>query len=59
MILDIMLPGCGGVELPQTSEGKLEAHQYLNALKAGKLRESAMDSERFLKYRAKYMFPEE
>ena len=47
------------VEMLQVSEGKLEAHEYLNALKAGELRESAMYSERFLKYKAKYMFPEE
>ena len=47
------------VEMLQVSEGKLEAHEYLNALKAGELRESAAFSERFLKYKAQYQFPEE
>ncbi len=47
------------VEMLQVSEGKLEAHEYLNALKGGKLQESAQFSERFQKYRAKYTFPEE
>ena len=47
------------VEMLQVAEGKLEAHEYLNALKAGELYESAAFSERFLKYKAKYAFPEE
>ncbi len=47
------------VEMLQVSEGKLEAHEYLNALKAGELRESAAYSERFAKYKARYMFPNE
>ena len=47
------------VEMLQVSEGKLEAHEYLNALKGGQLQESAQFSERFQKYRAKYVFPEE
>ncbi len=47
------------VEMLQVAEGKLEAHEYLNALKAGELRESAKYSERFLKYRAQYVFPED
>ena len=47
------------VEMLQVSEGKLEAHEYLNALKSGQLQESAQFSERFQKYRAKYVFPEE
>ncbi len=47
------------VEMLQVSEGKLEAHEYLNALKAGELRESAAYSERFARYRAQYTFPEE
>ena len=47
------------VEMLQVSEGKLEAHEYLNALKAGELHESAAFSERFAKYKAKYAFPEE
>ena len=47
------------VEMLQVAEGKLEAHEYLNALKAGELQESAAYSERFLKYKAQYTFPEE
>ena len=47
------------VEMLQVAEGKLEAHEYLNALKAGELEESAKYSERFLKYKAKYAFPED
>ena len=46
------------VEMLQVAEGKLEAHEYLNALKAGELRESAKYSERFAKYKARYTFPE-
>ena len=47
------------VEMLQVSEGKLEAHEYLNALKAGELYESAAFSERFARYKAQYTFPEE
>ena len=47
------------VEMLQVSEGKLEAHEYLNALKAGELHESAAFSERFAQYKAQYAFPEE
>ncbi len=47
------------IEMLQVAEGKLEAHEYLNALKGGQLQESAQFSERFKKYRAKYVFPEE
>ena len=47
------------VEMLQVAEGKLEAHEYLSALKGGQLQESAQFSERFQKYRAKYAFPEE
>ncbi len=47
------------VEMLQVSEGKLEAHEYLNALKAGELRESAAFAERFARYKAQYSFPEE
>ena len=46
------------VEMLQVSEGKLEAHEYLNALKAGELQESAKFSERFLKFKQQYAFPE-
>ena len=47
------------VEMLQVAEGKLEAHEYLNALKAGELHESAAFSERFARYKAQYSFPEE
>ncbi len=47
------------VEMIQVSEGKLEAHEYLNALKAGELQESAAFAERFARYKAQYAFPEE
>lgn len=47
------------VEMLQVSEGKLEAHEYLSALKAGQLQESAEFAEQFRKYQAEYAFPEE
>ena len=47
------------VEMLQVAEGKLEAHEYLNALKAGELHESAAFAERFARYKAQYAFPEE
>ena len=47
------------VEMLQVAEGKLEAHEYLNALKSGELEESAAFSEQFAKNKAKYTFPEE
>ena len=47
------------VEMLQVTEGKLEAHEYLNALKAGELEESAAYAERFARYQAKYLFPDE
>ena len=47
------------VEMLQVAEGKLEAHEYLHALKAGELHESAAFAERFARYKAQYKFPEE
>ena len=47
------------VEMLQVAEGKLEAHEYLNALKGGELHESAAFSERFARYKAQYSFPDE
>ena len=47
------------VEMLQVAEGKLEAHEYLNALKAGELYESAAFAEHFARYKAKYAFHEE
>ena len=47
------------VEMLQVAEGKLEAHEYLNALKAGELRESAAFADQFARYKAQYAFPED
>ena len=47
------------VEMLQVAEGKLEAHEYLNALKMGELYESVAFAEQFAKYKARYAFPEE
>lgn len=47
------------IEMLQVSKGKLEAHEYLNALKAGELHESAAFAEQFAKYKAQYAFPDE
>ena len=47
------------VEILQVAEGKLEAHEYLNALKAGELRESAKFAENFALYQSRYTFPED
>ena len=47
------------IEMLQVTEGKLEAHEYLNALKAGELHESAAFAEQFAQYKARYAFPEE
>ena len=47
------------VEMLQVTEGKLEAHEYLNALKAGELHESAAFAEQFAQYKAQYAFPED
>ncbi len=67
-VLDDLLTACErtadhcsniAVEMLQVAEGKLEAHEYLNALKAGELHESAAFSERFARYKAQYAFPEE
>ena len=67
-VLDDILTSCErtadhcsniAVEMMQVSEGKLEAHEYLNALKAGQLQESAAFAERFERYKAQYVFPDE
>ncbi len=47
------------IEILQVSEGKLEAHEYLNALKSGALQESEQYSEKFRMYKEKYVFPDE
>ena len=67
-VLDDLLTACErtadhcsnvAVEMLQVAEGKLEAHEYLNALKAGELHESAAFTERYARYKAQYAFPEE
>ena len=47
------------VEMLQVAQGKLEAHEYLGALKAGQLQESAKFSERFQTFQSQYTFDEE
>ena len=47
------------VEMIQSAVDKMDAHEYLNALKAGQLEESAKYAERLEKYKARYTFPEE
>ncbi len=47
------------IEMLQVAEGKLEAHEYLNALKNGELQESAQFAEQFDSYKNRYSFPEE
>ena len=47
------------VEMIQSSVDKMDAHEYLNALKAGELDESAKYAERLAKYKGRYVFPEE
>ena len=47
------------IEMLQVAEGKLEAHEYLGALKAGELQESAKFTERFNSYKEKYAFDKE
>ncbi len=47
------------VEMLQVAEGKLEAHEYLGALKSGQLQESAKFNERFNSYKKKYAFDNE
>jgi hypothetical protein len=46
-------------ELAVLEQAVLEAHEYLNALKAGELYESAAFAEQFAQYKAHYTFPEE
>ena len=47
------------VEILQVAQGKLESHQYLHALKSGKLDESAAFSERLHRYEENYHFPDD
>ena len=43
----------------QVAEGKLEAHEYLGALKAGELQENAQFTKNFNSYKKQYAFDEE
>ena len=47
-----------GKALERTIGGKLETHEYLHALKAGELAESAAYAECFARYKAQYSFPD-
>ena len=47
------------VEMIQSNLDKMDAHEYLNALKAGQLDESVKYNQRLEKYTARYTFPEE
>ncbi len=47
------------VGILQVAQGKLESHQYLHALKSGKLDESAAFSERLHRYEESYHFPDD
>ena len=61
----VMDPGTGTnvsvmfENLAVTGSTGMSADEYLNALKAGELHESAAFSERFARYKAQYAFPEE
>jgi len=46
------------VEMMQASEGRLESHEYLEALKSGSLEESARYTEHYNNYRARFAIPE-
>ena len=46
-------------EMLQVAEGKLEAHEYLGALKAGQLDESELYAESYRCYSEMYCFPED
>lgn len=47
------------VEMLQMSAGKMERHEYLGALKAGALNESAQFNRRYEEYRQRYAFADE
>ena len=44
-----------GKSLERMADGKLDAHEYLNALKSGQLRESAQYNDLFRRFRANYL----
>ena len=47
------------VEMIQGNEGRMDAHEYLTALKDGTSEESEQFENRFEKYKERYVFPEE
>ena len=47
------------VEMIQGNEGRMDAHEYLGALKAGESDESEVFESRFEKYKERYVFPDE
>ena len=47
------------VEMMQAAEGRLESHEYLEALKSGSLEESARYTEHYNNYRARFAIPEQ
>ncbi|MBQ2961279.1 MAG: Na/Pi cotransporter family protein [Oscillospiraceae bacterium] len=47
------------VEMMQASEGRLESHEYLEALKSGSLEESARYTEHYNNYRSRFSIPEQ
>ena len=47
------------VEMLQAASGKMERHEYLGALKAGNLRESAQFQQRYQEFKQRYSFPED
>ncbi len=67
-VLDDLLTACErsadhcsnvAVEMLQMAEGKMETHEYLNALKSGQLRESAAFNALYKKYREQYALAQE
>ena len=47
------------LEMLQSAEDKMDVHEYLNALRAGELDESANYSQRIDQYTERYQFPKE
>ena len=47
------------LEMLQSAEDKMDVHEYLNALRAGELDESANYNQRIGQYTERYQFPEE
>ena len=67
-VLDDLLTACEriadhcssvAVEMLQASSGKMERHEYLGALKAGSLEESAQFQQRYQEMKKRYAFPED